>query len=401
VGISGILREMEDTTKQNLDEQALYPAAVCVLTGRGMAAIASVAVAGPGAEAIVGRIFSRAVPACGRSAYGILRDGEDVIDSVVVGCEGAGRYVIHCHGNPLLAERVMRLCERLGAVSQRAEEYLLAQLKEDTESLIEAEARLEMTRAATLDGVKLLNGQISGGLAAWAKRWLDCKSFDLKELQNECREILERSLLAGRILGGVRVALVGPPNSGKSTLLNWLAGDTAALVSDAAGTTRDWVSTTCRIGPLRVEIIDTAGLDCRLAQAGAIEQAAQQAALDTAGDCDLILNVRDCTRPPSDPPALPPGAAVLNVFSKSDLLADPQRFCPACDRPYVLVSAAADLGRQPLCESILTALNVDSICPEQPVCFTSRQREHLDTIVSSRAETFIKEKLQFLLGRRQ
>lgn len=401
MGISGILREMEDTTKLNLDEQALYPAAVCVLTGRSMAAIASVAVAGPGAEAIVGRIFSRAVPASGRSAYGILRDGENVIDSVVVGCEGAGRYVIHCHGNPLLAERVMRLCERLGAVSQRAEEYLLAQLKEDTESLIEAEARLEMTRAATLDGVKLLNGQISGGLAAWARRWIDCKSINLKELQNECRDILEQGLLAGRILGGVRVALVGPPNSGKSTLLNWLAGDTAALVSDAAGTTRDWVSTTCRIGPLRVEIIDTAGLDCRLAQAGAIEQAAQQAALDTAEGCDLILNVRDCTRPPSDAPALAPGSAVLHVFSKSDLLADPQRFCPACDRPYVLVSAAADLGLQPLCDAILAALHVDSICPEQPVCFTPRQREHLDTIVSSRAETLIKKELLFLLGRRQ
>ena len=55
--------------------------------------------------------------------------------------------------------------------------------------------------------------------------------------------------------------IAGPANSGKSTLLNCLAGREKSIVADIPGTTRDWVSATCISGPLAMEIFDTAGLD--------------------------------------------------------------------------------------------------------------------------------------------
>jgi tRNA modification GTPase len=141
-----------------------------------------------------------------------------------MGCEGPEYYVIHCHGNPLLAERIVRLCEDAGAVLRRTEDFLLTQMQAECVSLLEAEARLEMTRAATFEGVELIARQISGGLTAWATQWINDNSIDLNHLKKECLEIIERYDIAVRIIHGIKIALVGPPNSGKSTLLNWLAG---------------------------------------------------------------------------------------------------------------------------------------------------------------------------------
>lgn len=363
-----------------------------------MAAIASVALAGPEAKAILGRIFSKGVPCCGHSVFGAIRDGGAVLDSVVMGCEGPEYYVIHCHGNPLLAERIVRLCEDAGAVLRRSEDFLLTQMQAECVSLLEAEARLEMTRAATFEGVELIARQISGGLTAWATQWINDNSIDLNHLKKECLEIIERYDIAVRIIHGIKIALVGPPNSGKSTLLNWLAGDNAALVSDTAGTTRDWVSTVCRIGPLRAEVIDTAGMDRVLAESSELDRAAQESALEVIQDCDMVLNIQDCTKRETGGGAVFGLKPVLTVYAKSDKLADAGGYSPDCRTGWVLVSAATNRGLETLCKTIVSVLGADSIRAEQPVCFNKRQVGCLGNIVRAQSHNIVYKELKSILG---
>jgi len=363
-----------------------------------MAAIGSVALYGPAARDIVGQIFSGSVPACGRSFYGTIRDGDEVIDSVVAACERPDCFVIHCHGNPLLVERIVRLCQRLGAVTQRSEDYLLARYCAESETLIEAEARLAMTQAATLDGVEWIGRQISGGLSQWVRRWLAVRPLDLDRLRLECAELLDRSAIAKRIIEGVRIALIWVPNSGKSTLLNWLAGTKEALVSETAGTTRDWVSTTCRIGPLRAELIDTAGVEAAMAAQHSLERAAQEVAMGVMQSCDLVLSVRDCTRKQAGTVAVPDPKPVLTVFTKSDLLAEAGAFTAGMSGAWVLVSAAADHGLDGLSRGILSVLKADSMPLEEAVCFSCRQREAVRHIVDENSEQSVIKELAKLLG---
>lgn len=356
------------------------PAEVCVLTARGMAAIASIALAGAQAVGIVEAISEKHAPPCGRSTYGTIKDDGRVIDSVVIACERPACFVIHCHGNPLLVDQIVRLCRRHGAIPQPPHDLLFARYRAEAKNLLEAEARLAMTQAVTREGVALLQGQIAGGLSAWATRWINDKSFDSNKLKLECAEIIERSRIARRILEGVRIALVGPPNSGKSTLLNWLAGTGAALVSETAGTTRDWVSAVCRIGPLRAEIIDTAGLDAELAAENAIEKAAQAVAIETAATSDLILVVQDSTCPKTRPVSVPSNVPVLNIFTKIDLVPHRTILQPGSGIP---VSAQHNHGLDRLCSAIRIALDAENLSVDQPICFNPRQMLLLEAMVGS------------------
>ena len=378
-------------------DKSAAPAAVCVLTARGMAAIASVALSGAGAGRIVEALLEKPAPPCGRSIYGTIKDNERVIDSVVAACESPACFVIHCHGNPLLVEQLVRLCRRHGAVPQQPDEYLFARYLAASQTLIEAEARLVMTQAVTRQGATLLHGQIAGGLSAWARRWIICNSFNINQLKCECADIIERSRIARRIIEGVRIALVGPPNSGKSTLLNWLAGTGAALVSETAGTTRDWVSAVCRIGPLRAEIIDTAGLDMALTKGSELDRAAQDAARRVMESSDLVLKVQDCTKPPALEASNDLQVPSIEVFTKSDMRAGPEPFLPAAATPWVLVSAKAQKGLEELCTAVISAMQAESIPPDQAVCFTQRQHEYVRRIAQSPSKQHAADHLAALL----
>ena len=96
------------------------------------------------------------------------------------------------------------------------------------------------------------------------------------------------------LLEGARVVLTGPPNSGKSTLFNRLAGRTAAVVSDSAGTTRDWVCENIEMAGVPIELVDTAG---RRPTDDSLELAAIRAGRGQAERADIRLVVIDASAP--------------------------------------------------------------------------------------------------------
>jgi len=376
-------------------------ARVCVLTARGRGAIGSIALYGQGAGRMLAEVFRTAAGkkvdkfAAGRIYHGTLMNGAESVDEVVVGCESEDFFAVCGHGNPILLGRIAGLFAEMGAEAQTAEEMLKQRLP--AENMIEAEAYIERLKSATVEGVKIIQAQISGGLSAAVKDWLEgFERIGAEEIRRQCGDILRSSVIANRIIRGVRIVIAGPVNSGKSTLFNYYAGRAEAITADFAGTTRDWVSVAVKIGPLSAELIDTAGLG-ELEAGDRADAEAQKRARELVRDADIVLFVTDgtseqCVKIESDAP-------VIAVLNKSDLAAGSmdQR---ADDRfaETVRISAKTGEGIESLNAAILLALGTVDFCFSAPVCFTQRQKDILDAIVRETSAMQIKHNIKLLLG---
>jgi len=289
---------------------------------------------------------------------------------------------------------IMKLLRSHGVVILTAEELLAKSFAAD-ESLnaIAIEAKLAQLSAKTLLGTKIIAGQIDAGLTGKTTQWLDReRNVSLDQIKAEARRILENSRPAGLIISGCTAVLAGPPNSGKSTLLNCLAGRQKAIVTDIEGTTRDWVSATCRIGPLSVKLIDTAGLDRELAvtSRSTIENAAQDRTSQLLEDAELVLLVLDNSRDAGWLDGLCTeniaGKRILTVLNKSDLPAkfDPAGLPESLGRP-IQISAKLGTGIHTLKQNILQTTATADFDPKTPVAFTSRQKKLLRQLATAKS----------------
>ncbi|UCE59398.1 MAG: 50S ribosome-binding GTPase [Phycisphaerales bacterium] len=358
-----------------------------VLTPPGTGAIALIRVKGPDALSLVSEAFrpgkgsdlSRADGS--RLRYGRFVDGGEVIDDVVVSLAAAdgAEIDIASHGGVRVIERVLLVLERRGV--HIVNPTLPYPSVWPTENLIAREAIAAMSRAKTVRAVRFL---------AWQREYLAANLRRIEALIRSDRAQAARQLEAlivgydyARILiDGARVALIGPANSGKSTLFNRLLGRTAAIVSSRTGTTRDWVTGSLDVEGIPLELIDTAGCN---AQPDESERPGIEAGIRATGDADLRLLLLDGSEPlPCGSGDVPmwwqesdPAAIVATKLDKGAVWPDTSWLAPGkASQPHLVrVSAESGEGCEGLVEHILGLLGVRGRADNIPCLFTLRQSE--------------------------
>lgn len=245
-----------------------------------------------------------------------LRDAEGVFDEGLLSWfPGPRSYTgedvaeVSCHGNPLLVER---LIAAFGVRVARPGEFTRRAFLHGKMDLTRAEAVLQAIHASSRAGLDLARAGLEGrvadrvsaladgltDLAAELEAVLDYPGEDLLVL-DDAALLARLAELRGRLIAladswraghhaveGARVALVGPPNAGKSSLFNALLGRERALVSAVPGTTRDYVEAPLALGALRITLIDTAG---EHEAEDALERAGIQLGRRAAVEADLVL----------------------------------------------------------------------------------------------------------------
>ena len=315
-------------------------AAIATAPGRGGVAI--VRVSGPEAFAVAERIAG-AVPAPGRASLRRLRDGGRVIDDAVVLAFRAPRSYtgedvveFQCHGGAVTPRRVLEACFAAGARLARRGEFTERGLLNGKLDIEQAESVLDLVDAKTDRAADMALAGLAGERRRVVRELYDASlelSTDLEhaldvdegelpadfaaETSRRMAELRERlvgeigRLKARRIMrDGAVVVLAGPPNAGKSSLMNAMLGENRVLVSDTPGTTRDTVEAWLDIGGWPVRLVDTAGLR----EAGdAVEAAGVRRAEEQIACADVVVALAPVGMPAAG------GTPVVNVHPKCDL----------------------------------------------------------------------------------
>jgi tRNA modification GTPase len=322
--------------------------------------------------------------------------GEDVIE-------------FHCHGSPYLLRRVLGLVWREGARPAEPGEFTLRAFLNGKLDLAQAEAVADLIRARSeaqlRSALALHEGALSKQVHTLADEVLrllatveahidfseEIGELDPHALAPSFESLLQRlnALLqgarAGRILReGARVAIVGRPNVGKSSLLNALLGEERAITTDIPGTTRDTLEESLIVGGVPIVILDTAGLR---ESADVVEQIGVERTRRAAERADLILFVYDLTAPDWDADralleSMPTRTPKLLVGNKMDAARPEQvQRAQSIFSNTVLISALTGAGLEMLQEAILSALEVQRVGEETP---TLTHQRHIQAVAEAK-----------------
>lgn len=346
-------------------------------------------------------------------AYGNIRDAEGrvVDDGVLTVFRAPKSYTgenvceISCHGGIFVTKKVLRLCLENGAVLAERGEFTKRALLNGKLSLTQAEAVMDTIAAqgeyalasANLTREGRLFRQISGVSGRLVKilgelaAWVDYPEDDLPEVSDEAlrqslKEALEvtKGILAdydnGMLLrNGIDTCIAGKPNVGKSTLMNLLLGYDRSIVTSIAGTTRDVIEESAKLGELVLRLSDTAGIRDT---DDTVEQIGVQMARKRLESCMLVIAVFDTSTPLDQEDiqllehirAL--GKRTLLILNKSDLgdvleESSLEKYCTH----IVKISAVEDNARDQVKKAVEDIFSLTRYDPDSTVFANERQKQ--------------------------
>ena len=311
-----------------------------------------------------------------------------------------GEHVLELqlHGSPVVLERVVAACVALGARRAGPGEFSQRAFLNDKLDLVQAEAVADLIAATSERSARAarrsLEGRFSEQVGALAERItrvrvhveaaLDFPDEDIDFLADgevaaavdSCIDAT-RSLLdaarAGQVLNdGLRIAIIGRPNAGKSSLFNALVKRDAAIVTDIPGTTRDVVRETVHLAGIPAVLADTAGL--RDTEDPVEREGVRRAEAELA-EADVVLWVRDATdeRPEARPPTDRP---LIEIRNKIDAVGE----TPARDGHRVRLSAVTGSGLDELDAALAETLGLQGAAE----AVTSARARHVECIDRAR-----------------
>lgn len=304
-----------------------------IATPPGDGGVAIIRISGPEALKIADSLFSGSIEnlKSHTAAYGkVFSLKGEVLDEVLLlpmraprSFTGEDVVEIHCHGGRLITQRVLARAIEAGAEPAKPGEFSLRGYLNGKMDLAQAEAIQELICAknelALSSAQEQLEGVLSEKIRSFQKEiaditaiieaWVDYPEEGLEfaseeEILAQLTAVQEKiiqlrdSFHDGKILReGVRLCLLGAPNVGKSSLMNALLSNDRAIVTEIAGTTRDLIEETLRVGDLHVHLTDTAGIR---ENAERIEEEGIRRSKKAAERADIILFVLDATRETTD-----------------------------------------------------------------------------------------------------
>lgn len=378
-------------------------------TAPGRGAVAVVRASGPGLDSLHLPLTGR--PLRPRHAHYVTfydAEGNGIDSGLALYFPGPNSYTgedileLHCHGNPVVVEMLLRRLFELGARPAQPGEYSRRAFLNGKLDLAQAEAVAALIESRSEQAVRAaqrsLQGQFSHQvkalveglirLRAQIEATLDFGDEDIDFLSDavlqqrlqallEQLQTLQHQAGHGRLLReGMTVVIAGPPNAGKSSLLNCLAQREAAIVTDIAGTTRDLLHEHILIDGIPLHVIDTAGLR---PGGDAIEQEGMRRAQHAMGQCDRILWVQDGTRsslPVTLPTSLPTAVEVTLVYNKVDLTGEPPGLQATESTPIIRLSAKTGAGIDLLRDHLKSCMGGEGEVEDT----LAARRRHLDAL---------------------
>ncbi len=311
-------------------------------SGRPPAAIAVIRISGPHAFAAATQLIG-GLPEPRRASLRALRDGDGILDRALVltfpgpaTATGEDLVELHCHGGRAVIAAVEAALARIAGLRPAAAgEFTRRALGNGRIDLAEAEGLADLLEAETEAqrrvALSATEGRVSGAIRSWMDRvamlsarveaMLDFADEDDVASDAAAFEAVREGAVAlaaeiaavidappvERLRDGIRVVIGGPPNSGKSTLLNLLGDRDAAIVSAISGTTRDRIDVSVTRRGVAYVLTDTAGLT---ATADPIEAIGVARAEDAIRDADILLWLGD---------AIPPRADAIWIHARADV----------------------------------------------------------------------------------
>lgn len=298
-----------------------------IATANGIGSIAIIRISGDNALQIAKKLSKKQDFSPRYATLSTLYDSQNTLidESIIIYFKAPYSFTaedvveIQCHGGYIVAQSILKATLDAGARLANAGEFSKRAFFNGRIDLSEAEAIAQLIEAKSEDAAKILARQMKGSLKeyienirdeiihilAYSEVSIDYAEEDLPQdlidqietRLNKLESSLESTLMASKsregLMQGFKVAIIGKPNVGKSSLLNSLLNYNRAIVSDIAGTTRDTIEEQVRVGSHLIRIVDTAGIR---ESSDEIERIGIERSLEAIEDSDIVIVLFDGSR---------------------------------------------------------------------------------------------------------